>query len=283
MSDDLVLTPGGYRPRSFVHAIEPGYGLTLLNTGEFGKVELRTQTVMRFPKPSGHAQFAAHGPGGAPKGHSAPPPAPMANGWQTYGWWDSGDKSIGYFTTDWVVPAAPATSSGQTVFLFNGIQNTGANYGILQPVLQWGPSAHPGGGAFWAVASWYVSSNGQAFYSSLVKVKAGDKLQGIMTETGSASGKYDYSCTFHGIGNTTLPIANIAPLHWANETLECYNLTKCSDMPAGQTNMTAIEIRIGNAHPNLNWTAVDAITDCHQHTTVVSNANPNGEVDIHYS
>ena len=56
---------------------------------------------------------------------------------------------------------APATRSRQTIFLFNGIQNTGANFGILQPVLQYGSSA-AGGGAFWSIASWYVTSGGQA-------------------------------------------------------------------------------------------------------------------------
>jgi hypothetical protein len=144
MSEELVLTPGGFRPKSLVNAVEPGHGLNLLvDTGELAKVELATNKVIQtFAKPPGlQAQFAAHGPGGGPKGHLAPPPAALPNGWQTYGWWDSGAKSITYFSTAWIVPPAPSTSSGQIVFLFNGIQNTGANFGILQPVLQWGTSA----------------------------------------------------------------------------------------------------------------------------------------------
>jgi len=78
--------------------------------------------------------------------------------------------------------------------------------------------------------------------------------------------------------------SKIAPLHWANETLECYGLTKCSDLPAAKdTAMGAIEIRIGTAHPTLKWTPVNAVTTCGQHTVVASNANPNGSVDLFYN
>jgi len=283
MADEVVLTPGGFRPESFVPAVQPGHGLTLLATGEIADLELATDEVTHFPKPPAlQAQFAAHGPAGAPEGRLAPPPGPLPNGWQTYGWWDSGNNSIAYFSTDWTVPPSPATSSGQTIFLFNGIQNTGANYGILQPVLQWGSSA-AGGGAYWSVASWYVASSGQAFYSNLARVNPGVKLKGVMNQTAASGGQYDYSSTFPGIANSTLPIRQIAPLHWANETLECYGLTKCSDLPAAtDTAMEAIEIRIGSTHPKLGWNPVNAITNCGQHTLVASNANPNGKMELYY-
>ena len=206
----------------------------------------------------------------------------MANGWQTYGWWDSGGKSLSYFSTQWTVPSAPATSSGQTIFLFNGIQNIGANYGILQPVLQWGGSA-AGGGAYWSVANWYVTSGGQAFHTNLVQVNSLTVLHGVMTQTGISGATYNYNSTFQGIANTTLPVANIAPLHWANETLECYGLTTCSDMPAtNNTAMSQIDILIGTTRPALTWTGVNSTTSCGQHTVIVSNANPGGEVDLFY-
>lgn len=283
MTDNLVLTPGGFRPKGFVHAIDPDHALTQLDTGEFAMREISTNKITHFAKPpAGQAQFAAHGPQGAPKGSQAPPPGPLTNGWQTYGWWDSVSKSLTDFSTVWTVPPAPHTSSGQTVFVFNGIQNTGANYGILQPVLQWGPSA-AGGGTYWAVASWYVTSGGHAFHSNLVRVNAGTKLEGVMKQTGVSGVKYNYSSTFVGIAGTTLAVSNIALLHWANETLECYGLTKCSDLPATpDTAMKDIEIKIGATHPTLKWTPVTADNNCGLHTTVHSNANPNGEVDLFY-
>jgi hypothetical protein len=285
MTDDHVLTPGGFRHKSLVHPIEPGHAVTRLDTGEFAKVHLATKKTLKFTEATGQlAQFAAHGPAGSPKGSKAPPPGALPNGWQAFASWDSGDQSITYFATEWTVPPAPATSSGQIVYLFSGIQNAGANSGILQPVLQWGESKTAGGGPYWTVANWYMTSGGQAFHSSnLVRVSPGDKLKGVMTQTGVSGASYDYSATFDGIANTTLPVSNIARLHWANETLECYKLTKCSDMPAtSDTAMAAIEIRIGSAHPPLKWTADNAITGCGQHTVIASNANPGGSVELHY-
>jgi len=283
MDDDMVLTPGGPRHKDFVNIIEPGHELHLLGTGEFVKREIATNNMTHFVKPpAGRAQYAVHGPHGGPTAQPAPAPGALPSGWQTYGWWDSGDTPITYFSTEWTVPPAPATSFGQTIFLFNGIQNTGTNYGILQPVLQWGVSAI-GGGAYWAVASWYVASGGQAFHSNLVRVNSGTVLQGVMTQTGVSGANYSYDSTFQRIASTTLPVANIAPLHWANETLECYGLTQCSDLPATtDTPMSQIEIKIGTAHPALHWTAVNAITGCGQHTVIASNANPGGDVQLFY-
>jgi hypothetical protein len=149
-------------------------------------------------------------------------------------------------------------------------------------VLQWGTSA-AGGGAYWSVASWYVASGGQAFYTNLVRVNTGTKLQGVMTQTGASGAHYNYSSTFHGIANTTLPVNNIALLHWANETLECYGLTKCSDLPAAtDTAMEGIEVGIASTHPALKWTPVNAVTNCGQHTVIASNANPNGKAELYY-
>jgi hypothetical protein len=144
-------------------------------------------------------------------------------------------------------------------------------------------SSGAGGGAYWSIASWYVASNGQAFHTNLIRVNSGTKLRGVMMQTGASGAQCNYTSTFQAIANTTLPVNNIAPLHWANETLECYGLTKCSDLPATNVPaMEAIEIRIGSTHPTLKWTPVNAFTNCGQHTIIASNANPNGHVDLYY-
>jgi hypothetical protein len=63
----------------------------------------------------------------------------------------------------WTVPPAPATQSGQTIYLFNGMQDSVPM--ILQPVLQWG-ALQVGGGNSWTVASWYGADiAGSAFYT----------------------------------------------------------------------------------------------------------------------
>jgi hypothetical protein len=84
----------------------------------------------------------------------------LGGGWTIYAYWNNGTgTTISVFKTTWKVPPDPQTTGKQTIFLFNGIQNYGSNFGILQPVLQWGPSA-AGGGQYWSAASWYVTSGG---------------------------------------------------------------------------------------------------------------------------
>ena len=86
----------------------------------------------------------------------------FGSGWITYASWTNNTGSpISLFSTNWVVPPDPSTQSGQTIFLFNGIQNSS---NIYQPVLQWGGLLL--GGNYWTVASWYVDGQGgPAFYS----------------------------------------------------------------------------------------------------------------------
>jgi hypothetical protein len=262
MADDNVLTPGGYRPRSVVHRVEPGHKLD----GAQGR--------LRTLDPSG-AVLADHV---ARRGAVAPA---LGSGWIVYAdWSNTTGTPVSRFATTWTVPPAPATQSGQTIFLFNGIQNSTM---IYQPVLQWGPSA-AGGGNYWAVASWYADGQGgQAFYTSLVQVNPGDVLVGVMTLTGQAGAAFNYDCNFQGIANTDLPIQNVDELTWCAETLEAYSLTQCSDYPnTADTAMTNIALQTGGTSPTLTWTAVNAVTDCGQQAIVASNANPGGEVDLYY-
>jgi hypothetical protein len=206
----------------------------------------------------------------------------LANGWITYAsWTNSTGAPVSRFTTSWVVPPEPATDNGQTIFLFNGIQNS---TNIYQPVLQWGPSA-AGGGSEWNVASWYVDgAGGTTFFSTLVRVNVGDVLTGVMTLTGQSAAGFSYDCVFQGIANTSLPVMNIQELTWLIETLECYGMTTCSDYPdTDKTAMSAIGIQTGAATPDVTWTVNNDVTDCGQHTMVFSEeAGGGGEVDLWY-
>lgn len=261
---NTVLTPGGFRHRSLVHRVEAGQALRTAD-GAVHRIDRETKKTI-----SVHAAAA----------DLATVPA-LGSGWIAYAYWNNGTgNSITSFTTTWTVPPVPVSQDGQTIFLFNGIQNYGNNFGILQPVLQYGGSA-AGGGAYWSVANWYVTSGGNAFYTPLVQVNANDTLVGVMSLTGSSGGTFDYESAFQGIG-ATLPVLNIAELLWCNETLEAYSVAQCSDYPAGATAFTAIGIQTGGTTPVLNWTPVNQVTDCGQSATVASNANPGGEVDITY-
>jgi hypothetical protein len=295
MADEQVLTPGGLRPQSQVHLIEPG--AILDGTGGQHRMLDKTGKVLAdfgtiAAKPAGRPLM----PGNVVKPGSTLVPGALAtataktparvpsfgSGWITYAsWTNSTGTPVSLFSTKWVVPPAPATQSGQTIFLFNGIQNSTM---IYQPVLQWGGSA-AGGGNYWAVASWYVDGQGgPAFHSNLVQVSPGTVLTGIMTLTGQSAAGFSYNSEFQGIANTGFPVTNIQELTWCIETLECYGITKCSDYPnTSKTQMYAINMETGKTHPVMTWTPATPVSDCGQHTLIFDeDSDGSGEVDLWY-
>jgi hypothetical protein len=263
---NFVLTPGGFRHRSLVHRLARGQALHFTGT-RIQLIDLATKVRKDISKARARS-------GAVPN---------LGSGWISYAYWNNGTgSSLTSFGSTWIVPPAPSTDSGQTIFLFNGIQNYGTNYGILQPVLQWGVSA-AGGGSYWSIASWYVTSGGDAFHTALVQVAEGDTLTGLMTLTGQTAAGFDYQSEFEGIGGTTLNVANIAELLWCNETLEAYGIQSCSAYPATDvTRLGAINIQTGATNPPMAWTPVNQVTDCNQHTIIVDNSSTQGEVDIYY-
>ncbi|MFC0430528.1 hypothetical protein [Kutzneria buriramensis] len=262
---DLVITPGGPRRRSTVHLVEQGHRLARVD-GELHLLDAASTLLTRFTlrEPVGENVTPAFG-----------------SGWITFSSWLNGTGTpISSFTTTWTVPRAPSTHSGQTIFLFNGIEPNDGSH-ILQPVLQWGPSA-AGGGNFWAVASWYVGG-GNAFHSTLVPVNEGDVLVGVMTLNSQSGNSFNYTSTFTNVANTSLTVANNPQLTWATETLEAYNITRCSDYPATDTTpMTQIAIRTGATAPALNWSVNNSVTDCGQKTVIAVDGSTNGEVELSY-
>ena len=274
----LVATPGGYRDPSLVHHIEPGHFLKLEN-GNLRKMHVSGHEVADF----GALRLRTTGlplmPGNVARDPTRVPA--LGSGWIAYAsWTNNTGHPVSRFSTTWVVPPAPATDHGQTIFLFNGIQNSTM---IYQPVLQWGSSA-AGGGSYWAVASWYVDGQGgPAFHSNLVRVNPGDVLTGVMHLTGQSGSQFSYGCEFTNIANTSLPISNVQELTWNIETLEAYGVQQCSDYPnANFTSFTGIDLQTTAGHPAITWSATNAVTDCGQSARVVSNANAGGEVDIYY-
>ena len=279
MSDDFVLTPGGIRHKSLVRRIQPGNVIDG-SQGRLRKVHALSGKVVAdfglLAKRSGGGPLM---PGNVAHPHALSPA--LGSGWIVYASWTNNTGSpVSLFKTAWLVPPPPATKASQTIFLFNGIQNSTM---IYQPVLQWGVSA-AGGGDYWAVASWYVDGQGgPAHMSNLTQVNPGDVLIGVMTLTGQSGSSFSYNCQFQGIPNSTLAVQDIDELTWCIETLEAYGIAQCSDYPAiDKTSMTSIEIQTASGEAGLNWAPASPVTDCGQHVVVVSNASPNGEVDLFY-
>ena len=213
---------------------------------------------------------------GTPVGDAA---SPEKTGWVAYAsWYNTGSSPISSFTTTWSVPPVPRTNHGQTVFLFNSIEPAAGN-AILQPVLQYGPSA-AGGGAYWAVASWYLVG-GNTYHTTPINVSVGKSLEGVITLTGHSGNTYNYVTSFSNVAGTTLRATGSAQLVWATETLEAYQITSASDYPSGSTVFSSINLKTSGGTPSVNWNPVSDTAD-NLITTVNVQGAKNAKITIKY-
>jgi hypothetical protein len=291
VNSELVLTPGGWRPRSQVHSVESGHHISGKG-GRLRKVETSTGEIV---EDYGETSKDQH-PRITPPKKKPDPSAPLTDtGWiLNTGWSNLSGEPIAYFSTSWAVPSAPPADDNQVIFLFNGLEQSGDGSTplgpyILQPVLQWGNS-YAGGGNYWAITNWYVNGpGGTALYTSpLIQVNPGDVLQGVMTLTGQSGSDFSYKSSFIGYPGVDLTVTDIDELKWACETLECYGLSQCSDYPDAQlTVMYDIEIKTGSSVATstdaaVAWQAVTNFADCGQNCVIVSNNSPGGAVNLYY-
>ena len=111
-----AFTPGGIRPKSMIHTVEPGQ-----------IVDLDELIFKRFDLRSG--KFIA-----PPPLEVAPPHLPaLGSGWITYAaYTENSANIIASMTTTWVVPPAPKRQDNQLIYIFNGLQDSPVTR-ILQP------------------------------------------------------------------------------------------------------------------------------------------------------
>jgi hypothetical protein len=281
--DEMVLTPVGWMEKSQVHFIAEGFHLSV----EDGRLQKIESSTGRMAEDFGEVKFDSR-----LRLNSTDPSrfsdnrVPELQGWIAYAYWTNTATSnpITYFSTNWVVPSAPSKQGGQTIFLFNGMQDgtTSTSY-IVQPVLQWGPSA-AGGGNYWSITNWYVSSS-QAFYGSLENVSAGTSLQGVMQETSHSGSKYNYTSSFVGYpAASSLAVTNVPQAYWAAETLESYGVTNTSTEYPPNTDiaMSSIKILQGSSNASISWTTAQGARNIAQEAVVVSNSSSEGQVDIYF-
>ncbi|KAJ7289878.1 hypothetical protein C8J57DRAFT_1278584 [Mycena rebaudengoi] len=152
---------------------------------------------------------------------------------------------ISSFTSTWEVPPLPETDHGQTIYLFNAVQNFSNT--ILQPVLQYGPSPAGGGHCFWAVASFFLDGV-NLFHTPLVRKSPGETLNGALTLRSfiSSESVFNYTSQFSNIPGTTLNMSVPAQLNVAAVTLEAYNITALSDYPAGATVFSGANVKFAS-------------------------------------
>lgn len=211
----------------------------------------------------------------------------IPDGWLTYGIGavDSPtDTPISLYSVKWYVPSEPLLESDQLIYIFCGLQaiDSGVAH-IVQPVLQWGKSP-AGGGKYWGICNWYVSSDLNYFYDSLIKVSPGTLLEGKVQLISISDSKFNYYSSFTGY-ETGLQINNLPQFTNPNVVLETFNLKECREFPIDEKiRMFNIQIKSDTLKRNLKWEVVDHIgaqNDCSQYTKILSENSINGELDIH--
>ncbi|KAG7089853.1 hypothetical protein E1B28_011497 [Marasmius oreades] len=264
-TEEMVMTPGGLRPKSSVIQIPEGGSISLTDT-EVHLLDASKRVIHVSPRSDAKA---------------VPPDTdatlPEQSGWISWAQWHRTTSPIQNFVTTWVVPPNPATNHGQTIFLFNGLEpDTGS--AILQPVLQWGPSA-AGGGASWQIATWYVGAT--TFFTTLQSVSVGQSLQGIIQRSAqNADGTFNYVSSF--AGSSGVALSNSPELTWAFETLEAYGVTTASDYPTGCTAFSGISMStVNGATAPVSWSTINDDADG-VHTTINVNGGSNGKVTTCY-
>ncbi|KAG7096284.1 hypothetical protein E1B28_003731 [Marasmius oreades] len=266
-SEEMVLTPGGLRPKSSVIQIPEGGSINLTDT-EVHLLDASKRVIHVSPRSDAKVRAS-------PVTNAT---VPEQSGWISFAYWRRINFPIQNFFTTWVVPPTPATNHGQTIFLFNGLEpDTGDS--ILQPVLQWGPSVG-GGGPFWQFATWYVAG-ATSFFTPLLDVSVGQSLQGIIQFTRkNADGTFNYVSEF--AGSSGVALSNSPELTWAYETLEAYSVTTASDYPTGCTPFFGISIStVDGATAPVSWGITNDDFDG-VHTYINVNGGSNGQVTTCY-
>jgi hypothetical protein len=181
-------------------------------------------------------------------------PEPVNNGWIESANWTS-SVAIKSMHADFMVPKAPTSYRGQTVFLFPALEPTSGS-DIIQPVLQYGPSA-AGGGEYWAIATWFGGGTwqGNYFYSKLRKVSVGETLTSEMEDTGDC---HPMGCVWkiamhdsHDTTNLNITVLNGVQWQWVfGGVLEAYNVTHCNQYPDSHELFDSISVKdyAGHSH-----------------------------------
>ena len=202
-ADQMMHTPFGDKPATCVHHVPAGS-------------KILDHVTAQYPDGSRHT-FAAC---------ANPNPSAAFSTWVE----DAVNNSASYsgISGQWMVPAAPGSMQGQTIFIFNAIETQSV---ILQPVLQWGADLNA-----WEMQSWRCDSNNTCYFSDPIIVGSGDALTGT-TLFDNTTGNWTITLQDDTTGkSTTLTVTSSAAGGTGGKAfggaLEVYNVQTCSGYPA---------------------------------------------------
>jgi len=254
---DYVATPGGYLHKSCVYDV-----------GNNAKVIRQFDQSFFVTKEDGSHLYIPR--------CNYPRMMVDGDGWQVFAEWDAG-KDLTDFNATWNVPTNPPTYNDQLLYTFSGLQNSFSFNGeqgvdIIQPVLQFGDSP-AGGGAFWGIACWYVTSTGIGLHSKLQPATAGDSIFGVMTKPSASSSSWSIVATDTTSGVSTnlavdKKLGEFEP--YAFVTLEVYDVSDCTQYPTNPLLYTDLIIQVSNQPVTPVWKAQSQQVICKESCTVNS-------------
>ena len=250
--EGYVITPFGYFHPSCVREVASGD--TVLADGrvqhEDGTADA-TAPVCSYPRYTASGETVAAGP----------KPPTISHSWIASGNSVNTTSPFGALTANWVVPPAPKTDHGQTVFLFPGMEDFVLDETIIQPVLGWNAGFF---GTNWSIASWNCCPSGTTNYSTPVEVYSGDTIYGSIESNWKAGTNpqttWNITTDDQSIGKSTTlkkTPAEGQSFTWAQGgALEVYEIVKCSDYPPNKSatfyNLALYDQNL-KRYPNPGW------------------------------
>ena len=98
----------------------------------------------------------------------------ISHAWVEYASITTG-AAFGQIYSEWDVPPAPTNNDGQTVYLFNGLEDINDVVTIIQPVLGWNSDY----ASAWGIASWNCCENGTVVEANLMMDRATGRPRGF--------------------------------------------------------------------------------------------------------
>jgi hypothetical protein len=233
---DYVVTPDGYFAAACVQAVHAGEKVHRDGSIEAADGSVRKPATCTQPHyTQSGARIEANGNASWPAAKK--PPASGYSGWFLTAYYTT-STGVGSISANWVVPSSPSKTTDQVDYFFPGLEQSESDAeSILQPVL--GYNAFSGSGvSLWTLSSWNCCVSGTTYYSGPVNTAAGDQIYGIVTATcngGSDCATITSTDETNG-QSTTLQTDPYAALTWVfGGTLEAYNISSCSLLPASKS------------------------------------------------